>query len=134
MYVYIAKLSICIGQRFVRICRGIASQLGNDDFCSHGPSLSHVLSLFLSPLYIPQIPLLSTILRILETLFQRQTSTNSIRVSQEQTGLCRGASVYIIIRRIVIMQCGICFVNTSLSVRCIRNRVSCHDCKVCRSL
>lgn len=43
----IAKSSICIGQRPVWIFRGIASQLGNDDFCSHGPSFLFFLSFFL---------------------------------------------------------------------------------------
>jgi len=45
-YDEIMKPSICIGQRLVLIFRGIASQLGNDDFCSHGPSFSFVLFFF----------------------------------------------------------------------------------------
>jgi len=76
----IAKPSICIDQwldaDFLMV---LLANLGNDDFCSHGPSFFLSLSLFFF-LSTYLRALLLTILGILETLFERQTpTTNSIQ-------------------------------------------------------
>lgn len=70
----IAKPSICIGQRLADFPMELLANLGNDDFCSHGPSLS--FSLFFS-FYVPQ----STFVNYPRDpwLFKRQTPSNSIQ-------------------------------------------------------
>lgn len=89
----IAKPSICIGQRldadFPWYCQPIWEMMISVAMVLLFLSLFLFLSTYLRAL-------LSTILGILETLFERQTPTNSIRVSREQIG-------YMLIRRIIII-------------------------------